>query len=86
MVKTEQNIIHQQGLVLKHLQDKKYITSWEAIQKYGITRLSAVIFNLRESGWNIQDEWVEEYNRYGQKTRFKKYFLIQEKETLHLWK
>lgn len=85
-MKKEQNIIHQQGLVLNHLQHKKYITSWEAIQNYGITRLSAVIFNLRESGWNIQDEWIEEYNRYGQKTRFKRYFLVQEKKTLHLWK
>ena len=83
-MKEEQNIIHQQGLVLKHLQSKKYITSWEAIENYGITRLSAVIFNLRETGWDIQDKWVVEYNRYGQKTRFKRYFLVKKKKPLHL--
>jgi hypothetical protein len=33
--------------VLNHLQDKT-ITSWEAINKYGITRLSAIIFVLRK--------------------------------------
>lgn len=73
---TEPNIIHQRGLVLKHLQTKKYITSWEAIEEYGATRLSAIIFDLRKAGWNIQDRWEVEYNRYGQRTRFKRYFLI----------
>ena len=74
-MRKEENVIHQQMLVLNHLQKKSGITSWEAIEKYGITRLSAVIFNLREIGWDIQDKWIEEYNRYGQKTKFKKYFL-----------
>lgn len=77
---TGQNIIHQRGLVLKHLQTKKYITSWEAIENFGATRLSAIIFDLRKAGWNIQDEWLVEYNRYGQKTRFKRYFLLGAKK------
>jgi hypothetical protein len=33
--------------VFNHLQDKT-ITSWEAINNYGITRLSAIIFVLRK--------------------------------------
>lgn len=73
----EQNIIYKTRLVLRHLQKKHSITSWQAIEEYGGTRLSAIIFNLRKEGWNIQDKWIEEYDRYGNKTRFKKYFLAK---------
>lgn len=41
-------------LVLEHLQSKGSITSWEAIQEYKATRLSAIIFNLKKSGFVIK--------------------------------
>lgn len=34
--------------VLRHLQTKGTITSWEAITEYRATRLASIIFNLRE--------------------------------------
>lgn len=34
--------------VLEHLQKNGSITSWEAIQNYKATRLSAIIYNLRK--------------------------------------
>ena len=40
--------ITHQDRILNHLITKGSITSWEAIKEYGITRLSAVIFNLRK--------------------------------------
>jgi hypothetical protein len=46
----------QNQLILKHLRNEGNITSWDAIQHYGITRLSAVIFNLREMGLPIKTE------------------------------
>ena len=40
--------------IKEHLQWYDTITSWEAIQKYHITRLSAIIHTLRhEGGMNI---------------------------------
>lgn len=48
------------NLVLIHLQEKKSITSWEAIQLYHATRLSAIIFNLRQRGHNITTQMVYE--------------------------
>lgn len=40
--------------VLKHLMENKNgITSLEAIHKWAATRLSAIIFNLRERGYPI---------------------------------
>jgi len=48
------------NLVLLHLQEKKTITSWEAIQLYHATRLSAIIFNLKERGHLITTEMIFE--------------------------
>lgn len=76
-MKKEETVVKQNMLVLKHLQKKSGITSWDAIENYGITRLSARIYDLRNNGFDIQDKWIEEYNRYGKKIKFKKYFLVK---------
>lgn len=44
------------GQVLAHLQGQGSITSWEAIQNYRATRLSAIIFNLRDEGYKIESK------------------------------
>ena len=46
--KTGQRMTNKTALVLDHLQKKKTITSWEAIELFGATRLSAIIYNLRK--------------------------------------
>jgi len=66
--------------VLEHLEKNKSITTWEAIKLYGATRLSAIIFNLREEGYHIENEWQEEIDRNGNKTRFVKYILLTDRE------
>jgi len=43
----------QENQILNHLKQHKFITSWEAIQEYRITRLSARIYELREKGYQI---------------------------------
>lgn len=45
-------------VVLRHFKTSKSITSFEAFSEYGITRLSAIIFDLRKK-YIISDEWVE---------------------------
>jgi len=48
-----------------HLLKFKTITSWEAITKYRITRLSAYILVLRRHGFNIFSQWnVNKKNRF----------------------
>lgn len=60
--------------VLKHLEEVGHITSLEAIKEYGATRLSAIIFNLRyKYDMNIENEWIEFTDRYGNKSRYVKY-------------
>ena len=50
----------QENIILDHLKKHKFITSWEAIQEYRITRLSARIYELREKGHNIITKNVTE--------------------------
>lgn len=57
-----------------HLELIGHITSLEAIKEYGATRLSAIIFNLRHKyDMNIENEWIEFTDRYGNKSRYAKY-------------
>lgn len=61
--------------VAMHLLEKGSITSWEAIQEYGATRLSAIIFNLRKRGMDIRTERVDFTDRFGSKAYYAKYIL-----------
>lgn len=65
--------------VLDHLEKYKTITSWEAIQNYGITRLSEYIRQLRHDGCVITSNWTENINRYGDKVRYVIYELKERK-------
>lgn len=61
--------------ILEHIQKYGYITSMDAFQHYGITRLSGRIFDLRKMGYDIQTMDVESVNRYGEPVRFARYYL-----------
>lgn len=69
--------ISQKTRVLNHLKDFGSITSWEAFQDYGITRLSAVIFDLKHKDGIPVDcsEKITRRNRYDEKVSFTKYKL-----------
>lgn len=65
----------QEMMVLNHLKSYKTITSLEAIQEYGITRLSDRIYTLRNKGYTITNDWTSGVNRFGKKVRWVKYTL-----------
>ena len=67
--------------VLNHLKKYKSITSIEAIEKYGATRLSAIIYNLRNNyELSIVTYDVPFTDRYGTKTSCAKYVLMSDVE------
>lgn len=70
----------QDKIVLWHMTKHKYITSMDAFSLYGITRLSAKIYDLRQQGYNIGMVWEESINRYGVKVRYGRYFIEKTKE------
>ena len=59
--------------VLNHLQTKGNITSMEAFELYGVTRLSAKIYNLRKRGYDIETLDVVGKTRYGETCTYAKY-------------
>ena len=67
--------VKQRLLVQKHLSTGMRLTSFEAFELYGITRLSAVIYDLRKNGLDIDDCWVYGVNRYGRPVKYKSYFV-----------
>ena len=67
----------QEKIILNHLKKHKFITTWEAITQYRITRLSARIFELRERGHQIITNHINENGK-----RFAEYSLIKTKENI----
>lgn len=72
----------QRGAILEHLIKNKTITSKEAFEKFGATRLSAIIFDFRKKGIPIRTVDIKEKNRYGETVVFAKYILEKE---IELW-
>lgn len=55
----------QKEMVYKYLKEHDGITSLEAYEAFGITRLASVIFKLRQDGHPISSESLKVKNRYG---------------------
>lgn len=69
----------QKGEVLLHLQTKGSITSFEAFANYGVTRLAAIIHELRtKQGLNIETIKKKTLNRYNNITNYAKYKLLED--------
>lgn len=63
-------------IVANHLTEKRSITSWEAINRYNITRLAAYVWILRHKhGWKITSENRTVINSYGNATTIAVYKL-----------
>lgn len=62
--------------VLNHLRKHGSIDSWTAIELYGATRLSAIIFNLREKGFKIDSIGCSALDRNSNVSNYTTYKLI----------
>ena len=69
----------QKERVLEYLYLYGSITPLEAMKEFGIMRLAAVIFELRDKkggyGIPIETEMCEDKNRFGEKVRYARYVL-----------
>lgn len=61
--------------VLQWLQTGAGISSMDAIKNFGATRLSAIIFNLRKQGYDIETVTCKGTDRFGNKMQFARYYL-----------
>ena len=65
--------VTKQQKVLEHLQRYGNITSMQAIELYGATRLAAIIFNLRKKGHDIETLSEKMVDRYGEPDNYGRY-------------
>lgn len=66
--------------IIQYMQDFGSITTREAFNDIGCTRLASRIHDLTRQGYRIESRFVTGKNRYGDKVSFKRYWLegIQE--------
>lgn len=62
--------------VLQYMKEHNGITTWEAFEYLGNTRLSEYIRQLRQQ-YNIVGECIKTTNRFGEKTFYYKYKLVE---------
>jgi len=63
----------QSQAILKYFKSKKSLTSMQAFELFGCTRLAARVHSLREAGYDIASVWQETDTKYGEHTRYVKY-------------
>ena len=64
--------------IINHIKRFGSITSKEAFELYGATRLSGIIFNLKKMGWDIVTEREQVPTRYGKNVSIARYRLNNE--------
>ena len=62
----------------QYIREFKSISSWEAYADLGITQLGARIDQLKKEGYEFRSEWESSTNRYGDKTEYKRYYLVND--------
>lgn len=65
----------QNEMVLNWLKGKHKLTPLEAMQRWGIMRLGARIYDLKRQGYKIKAETVQVYNRFGDRCKVAQYSL-----------
>lgn len=72
------------GEVTKYLMRYGSITSWQAIQKFGATRLADIILKFRKvhGRASVESKDVTEKDRYGNSCTFTRYIYHKEFDTL----
>ena len=64
----------QSDIVVRHMNTHGSITTIEAFEKYGITRLAARIHDIQAEGIPIERKMEHGKNRYGEKVRYMRYW------------
>lgn len=60
--------------IINYMREFDSITTYEAFTQLGCSRLSEYIRQIRLE-YVVEDEWIETTNRYGEKVKFKRYWI-----------
>ncbi len=67
----------QKQKVLRHLKEIGEITPLQAFFDYSIMRLAAIIFLLKDEGYNIETTTLKSKNKFGEPVRYAQYKLSE---------
>lgn len=67
--------------VIEYMEEHGSITTMEAFQYIGATRLSDIIFRMKKDGFSIKTETVKSKNRYGDPVKYAKYSFVEGSKT-----
>lgn len=70
--------ITQRDRVLDYIRQFGSISSWEAYKDLGVTQLATRISELKNKDYKFRKERVKTTTRFGVKTHFDRYFLVEE--------
>jgi len=65
--------MNQRKKIVFYIQMFGSISSFEAFRDLGITRLSARIYELRNEGYQFDEEFETSKNRFGESVSYKRY-------------
>ena len=68
--------------VLNHFIQRGSLTTWEAIERFGCTRLSARVLELEKKGYRFKHDPVKVTTRYGATVTVTRYTLLDRREHL----
>lgn len=72
-------MITQNDRIIEYIKEFGSITTLEAFNDLGVTRLASRIHDLRVAGYEFETEFVSAKNRYGEVVSFKRYKLKEDK-------
>lgn len=76
----------QNEAVLRHLLDNGGITSLEAMERYGIMRLGARVYDLKKQGYPIKTFLRIGKSRNGESMVYAEYRMERREEARRLWR
>ena len=68
--------ISQKQRIINYIRQFGSISSWEAYKDLGVTQLVTRIKELKEQGYEFRTEWENSTNRFGERTDYKRYYLV----------
>ena len=67
----------QNGRIIDYMQKNGSITAMDAMNDLGVMRLASRVHEIKESGIGVERVMQEGVNRFGEVTKFARYFLVK---------
>lgn len=70
----------QHTLIIEYMREHGSITTYEAYEQLGITKLTTRISELYAAGFDIRQRSESGLNRYGKTVTYNRYWLVEDKQ------